>query len=469
MGGVATSGTARGAAAPGEGGWRPSPSDGCALVTTLSEPIGGAVLVLEHDHRAERVRARYRALLEQATDPNDWAYAWRTELNRGGFRAVDFLMDEIVHSGKCIGCASCVTICPVDVFDYRDERPVDTRTDACVLCVLCAEVCPVLRPPDKDLPALVRYREPSRDEGYGPYSYGVYARTTRPDILARAQDGGMVSALLLHGLETGAWKGAILGDVMPDNPQIGRHKLATTEEEVLSCAASRYTYSPNTLAFQEAMQRDVKPVALVGVPCQIDGVRLQQNSSIRSAMSSWYRSNVALSIGLFCSEAFTHESIARLAETIDVDPERIENINIKGKVVVRLDDGEVINTSLKEYRKWARPACLYCLDYSAEHADIGAGGIGLDGWTYTLVRTEAGHRALSSAIDAGWIETRPLDDEPRGEFLMKKLSADKKLNRPLPARMPTLQEREALGYTDPKTFYTKGPGAPPPQDEEGGE
>jgi len=424
-----------------------------------------AAVTSDSDPRVDRVRARYRALLDEALDPNEWAYAWRTELNRGGFRAVDFLMDEIVRKGMCIGCASCVTVCPVDVFDYETELPVDTRTEACVLCVLCAEVCPVLRPPDKDLPALVGYREPRVDDGYGPYTYGVYARTTRPHILERAQDGGVVSALLIHGLETGAWEGAILGDVMPDNRQIGRHKLAMTEEDVLSCAASRYTYSPNTLAFREAIERDVKPVAMVGVPCQIDGVRLQQNSSIRSSMSSWYRANVALTIGLFCSEAFTHESIAKLGELIGVAPAKIENINIKGKVVVRLDDGEIINASLKQYRRWARPACLYCLDYSAEHADIGAGGIGLDGWTYTLIRTEAGHAAFQAAVDAGWIETRPLEDEPRGEFLMKKLSADKKLNRPHPAQMPSLQERQALGYTDPKTFYTKGPGAPPPSDQ----
>lgn len=412
------------------------------------------------DPEVARVRERYHALLEEADDAHEWAYAWRTELNRGGFRAVDFLMDEIVHSGKCIGCASCVTVCPVDVFDYEGERPVDSRTDACVLCVLCAEVCPVLRPPDKDLPAFIDYRVPRTDSGYGPYSYGIYARATRPDIQARGQDGGMVSALLLHALETGTIQGAVLGDVLPDNTQIGRHKLAITEDEVLSCAASRYTYSPNNLAFREAMERDVKPVAVVGVPCQIDGVRLQQNSSIRSAMSTWYRRNVALSIGLFCSESFTHESIERLAELVEVEPHRIENINIKGKVVVRLDDGTVINTSLKKYRQWARPACLYCLDYSAEHSDIGAGGIGLDGWTFTLIRTEAGHRFFQEAVAAGWIETRPLEDEPRGEYLLDKLSADKKKNRPLPALMPTLQEREALGFVDPKTFYTKGPGAP---------
>ncbi len=412
------------------------------------------------DPRVERVRARYRRLLEEADDPHEWAYAWRSEINRGGFRASDFLMEEVVEAGKCVGCASCVTICPVDVFDYADERPVDIRSEACVLCVLCAEVCPVLRPQDRDVADLVEYRQPSCDEGYGPYSYGLYARATRPDILKRGQDGGAVSALLVHALRAGTIRGAILGDVVPDNRQLGRQKLALTEEEVLACSASRYTYSPNTLAFREAMRRDVRPLAVVGVPCQVDGVRLQQNSSIRAAMAAWYRSSVALTIGLFCSESFTHESIQELAAMVDVPPERIENINIKGKVVVRLEDGTVLTASLKKYRRFARPACLYCLDYAAEHADLGMGGIGLDGWTYTLVRTEAGHRFLQAAIADGWLETRPLDDGPRGEELLRKLSAEKKRNRPHPARMPTLEERRALGSLDPKTFYTTGPGAP---------
>jgi coenzyme F420 hydrogenase subunit beta len=416
------------------------------------------------DPKVGEVTKNYHTLLTEADDPHEWAYSWRTEINRGGFRAVDFLMEEIVESGKCIGCASCVSICPVDVFDYDDEKPVDTRVEACVYCVLCVEVCPVLRPMDKDITQLIDFKEPKQDDGYGPYSYGVYARATDPEILAKGQDGGVVSALLIQALENGTLEGAILGDVLPDNNQIGTHKLAMNREDVLACAASRYTYSPNNLALMDAMREDVKPLALVGVPCQIDGLRLQQNSSIRLEMASWYRRNVTLTIGLFCSESFTHESIMKLAGLIDVEPERIDNINIKGKVVVRLDDGEVVDTSLKRYREWARPACLYCLDYSAENADIGAGGIGLDGWTYTLIRTETGHRALRAAIDDGWLETRPLDDEPRGEFLLNRLSAIKKKNRPLPALMPTYAEREALGHLDPKTFYTKGPGAPPPEE-----
>lgn len=417
------------------------------------------------DRTSKEVIDRYRSLLAEDADPNEWAFSWRTELNRGGFPAYELLEEIVIEPGKCVGCAACVSVCPVDVFDYADEKPVSARAEACVNCVLCAEVCPVLRPPDNDMTDFIELKEPSIDEGYGPYAYGVYSRATDAEILERSQDGGLVSSIILHQMEKGLLQGAILGDVYEDNRQVGRHKLARNRDDVLACAGSRYTYSPNTLAMQQAMQEDVRPLAVVGVPCQIDGVRLQQNSSIRLQVSQWYRKNITLTFGLFCSESFTNESIEKLGEIIDEDPATIENINIKGKVLVRLDNKEVREVSLKKYREFARPACLYCLDYGAENADIGAGGIGLDGWTYTLIRTKRGHEAFQAALSDGWLETRPLSDEPRGEWLMNKLAADKKKNRPMPSQMPSFEERKAMGSLCPKTFYTTGPGAPPKKDE----
>jgi coenzyme F420 hydrogenase subunit beta len=418
------------------------------------------------DRTSKEVIDRYRSLLAEDADPNEWAFSWRTELNRGGFPAYELLEEIVIEPGKCVGCAACVSVCPVDVFDYADEKPVTARAEACVNCVLCAEACPVLRPPDKDMIDFIELQEPSIDEGYGPYSYGVYSRATDAEILERSQDGGLVSSIILHQMEKGLLQGAILGDVYEDNRQIGRHKLARNRDDVLACAASRYTYSPNTLAMQQAMQENVGPLAVVGVPCQIDGVRLQQNSSIRLQVSQWYRKNITLTFGLFCSESFTNESIQKLGEIIDEDPASIENINIKGKVLIRLDNKEVREVSLKKYREFARPACLYCRDYGAENADIGAGGIGLDGWTYTLIRTKRGHEAFQAALNDGWLEARPLSDEPRGEWLMNKLAADKKKNRPMPSQMPTLEERKAMGSLCPKTFYTTGPGAPPKNEDE---
>ncbi|MCI0481804.1 MAG: Coenzyme F420 hydrogenase/dehydrogenase, beta subunit C-terminal domain [Candidatus Dadabacteria bacterium] len=408
---------------------------------------------LSRDEKLVRaVQEKYHNMLEQGVDPYEWAYAWRSEINRGGFKAVDFLMREIVDTGKCVGCAACVTICPTDVFDYKDERPVDTRNDACVFCELCADVCPVLRPLDKDLNALLGFKKPVLDEGFGPYNYAVIARAKDQEILKRGQDGGVTSALLVHALDKGTIKGAVLGDVLPENPQVGVQKLATTPEEIVACSGSRYTYSPNTVALTEAMRKDIRPIAVVGVPCQVDGIRQQQYSSIRLEVAKWYQKNVTLVIGLFCSESFTHEHIKYIAETLNVEPKDIVNVNVKGKVIINLRDGREIIMKLKDFHQFARPACLYCLDYSAEHADIGVGGIGLDGWTFVAVRTEAGHKAFQSAVDDGLFEIVPVETEPRAQELLIKL-CDMKRNKPLPALMPTLQERIKMGNTNPKTLY----------------
>lgn len=398
------------------------------------------------------VQEKYKAMLEEGVDPYEWAYAWRSEINRGGFKAVDFLMREIVDTSKCVGCAACVTICPTDVFDYKDEKPIDTRNDACVFCELCADVCPVLRPPDKDLQTLLGFKTPVIDEGFGPYNYAIIARAKNRDYLKAGQDGGVTSALLVHLLENGEINGAVLGDVLPENPQVGVQKLATTAQDIRSCSGSRYTYSPNTVALTEAMKKDIKPLAVVGVPCQVDGVRQQQYSSIRLDIAKWYEKNISLVIGLFCSESFTHEHISYIAKELDVEPQDIVRVNVKGKVIITLRDGREIIMKLKDFHQFARPACLYCLDYAAEHADIGVGGIGLDGWTFVAVRTEAGHKAFQAAMDAGLFETMEVDEAPKAKSLLIRL-CDMKRNKPLPALMPTLDERIEMGNTNPKTFY----------------
>ncbi len=407
---------------------------------------------MEEDKLTKSVHERYHSFLKEDVNPHEWAYAWRSELNKGGFRAVDFLMREIVDTGKCVGCAACVTICPTDVFDYKDENPVDTRNDACVFCELCADVCPVLRPPDKDLLNLLDFKKPIVDEGFGPYCYAVLARAKDPEFLKRGQDGGVTSALLVHALKKGTINGAVLGDVLPDNPQVGIHKLATTAEEILACSGSRYTYSPNTVALTEAMKRDVRPIAVVGVPCQVDGVRQQQYSSIRLEVAKWYQKNINLVIGLFCSEAFTHEHIKLMAQHLNVEPKDIVNVNVKGKVIITLSDGREEIMPLKDFHPYARPACLYCLDYSADNADIGVGGFGLSGWTFVAVRTEAGHEAFQAALDDDLFEVMPVESVPRSKSLLIKLSEIKR-NKPLPALMPTLQERIEIGNISPKTFY----------------
>ena len=141
-----------------------------------------------------------------------------------------------------------------------------------------------------------------------------------------------------------------------------------------------------------------------------------------------------------------------LAKDLGVPKAEIANINIKGKLEIKLRDGREETRSLKAFGKYARPACLYCMDYAADNADIGLGGIGLDGWTFTVIRTEAGHRAWQALVDVGWVEVKELEELPKSKELLIRLSRYKR-NRPLPALMPTHEERIAIGNLDPKHFY----------------
>ena len=52
-----------------------------------------------------------------------------------------------VDWGRCVdgvACASCVDVCPVDVFRLEDDRLVidSEKEDECILCELCLQTCP---------------------------------------------------------------------------------------------------------------------------------------------------------------------------------------------------------------------------------------------------------------------------------------------------------------------------------------
>ena len=166
-------------------------------------------------------------------------------------------------------------------------------------------------------------------------------------ILEAGQDGGVCTALLLHGMQNGTLEGVVAGEEIADNPQMGSSMLQTTADEIIKGQRSRYTYQPNTLALVEAMKKNISPLAVVGVPCQVNGVRQMQHSAISLDVAKWYRNNVSLVIGLFCSEAFTEESIDWLADKLEVKKSDITNINIKGRIEVKLRDGREEVASLK--------------------------------------------------------------------------------------------------------------------------
>src|SRR3546814_8614172 len=108
------------------------------------------------------------------------------------------------------------------------------------------------------------------DEFAGIYQDVLLTRASDDMVHKMGQDGGLVSALLIWALEHGYIDAALTSYVggSGEDGWKARPGVAATKDEVLESAGSRYTYSANTLAFDEAIERGFSKLALVGMSCQ---------------------------------------------------------------------------------------------------------------------------------------------------------------------------------------------------------
>ncbi|MCA1722641.1 MAG: Coenzyme F420 hydrogenase/dehydrogenase, beta subunit C-terminal domain [Actinobacteria bacterium] len=233
------------------------------------------------------------------------------------------------------------------------------------------------------------------------------------------QDGGLVSALLIWGLETGRIDGALTSAIVDGRgPFDAEPYLATTEQEILDTAGSRYTYSANPLAMAEAEERKLKSIALVGMSCMAS-----INGTVGARRLNKYKRKIAITIGLLCSKTFTYEGQQAVLAGYGIAMEDVVKINVKGRYMVWTRDGGYHEIPLKELHPHTRDGCKLCPDFAAEHADISTGGIGADDdWTLTIVRTQRGEEWMQGVVDAGLVEVKPAEDDAVAMKLLNSLS-----------------------------------------------
>jgi coenzyme F420 hydrogenase subunit beta len=269
-----------------------------------------------------------------------------------------------------------------------------------------------------ELESFVFGRERKAEERFGIRCQVYIAKSKDSRVLKVCQDGGAVTALLLHALESKHIDGAILSGVSSQKPFLPSPKLALTSQEILSCAGTRYTCSPNLLALPQIAKEGKRSVAFVGTPCQIQAVRKMQMLRMKLAAP------LKLLIGLMCSECFSYEGLIKkhIGEELGFDLSRIKGMNIKGKMIVTLKSGAATTIPLSEVKKYAQKGCASCRDFSSELADLSAGGLGLEGWTCIVTRTKEGENLFKSAEKAGFVKTRSLGEDNPALHLLVRLS-----------------------------------------------
>ena len=328
-------------------------------------------------------------------------------------------VDAVADDGLCVGCGSCVSVCPsdavtlVDVFDEGLRPVIDPAK--CVKCARCVRVCPGVGLKRMG-PVELTTQKSSRE--WGSILEVWEGRAVDPEIRLNGASGGVVTAMGLYCLEREEAAGVLHIGGSAERPLENVSVLSKSRAELLGCCGSRY--SPAAACERlDLIGRAEGPCVFIGKPCDVAGVRKSQ--CIDGAVGK----NVNLAISLFCAGTSGSAGVAALLAAMEIEPDDVERIDYReggwpGSTTVRLKGGNGDVRRMSYARAWSemisphiRFRCRLCPDATGEFADIAcgdpwykldSGGEQQQGDTLVLVRTPRGREVLAACERAGYIE-----------------------------------------------------------------
>jgi coenzyme F420 hydrogenase subunit beta len=318
-----------------------------------------------------------------------------------------FLKKYVLEEGLCTGCGACVSLCPYQVI-YHD------RTVQLHSCDLkdgkCYAFCPRTA---TDLTALRKllFEPDDVTPEIGAVKGYYFSRAVDPGLRAVAQHGATVTALLELALSEGLIDSAIISARNQEFLQNGA--VVNNKMEIRKNAGSKFTVSPTVSAFNQLVTEDKGNVGVVATPCQ--ALALAKMKLNRMEVNETRINQLKLVIGLYCGWTLSAEKYTKLLLEKNIDPESITGMDIPaGKNIVEFytNDG-VKSIPFDEVQNCIRGACQYCMDSTAEYADISVGSARFAGdweevrqWNQLIVRTAGGRELVDLAVKKGVLEVR---------------------------------------------------------------
>jgi len=302
--------------------------------------------------------------------------------------------------------------------------------DLCTSCGACAGTCPYLRVHGDRVVALDRC---TRDTGHCiaacprvpdarslgellPAATDVApayrARATDEAMRKRAQNGGVVSALLCWALSAKRINGALVagGDAMRPVARVAR-----SVEEILGAQGAKYTMAPLVALLHRLP--DAGEIAVVALPCQATAIRRIATAVVPRPIRT------PLIIGMHCAGALdggalrqSVHGVARGRRVVRLDfvPSARDDQARYARGALRLEfaSGDSAQLTPEQTDRISRAGCRPCADLSAEDADV---SIGVDpsdpSHNLVQVRTRRGQELWADAVAADAIHAFPAAPE----------------------------------------------------------
>jgi coenzyme F420 hydrogenase subunit beta len=322
-------------------------------------------------------------------------------------KSQEFLKKHVLDEGLCTGCGACVNLCPYQVI-YHDRTVQLHKCDleegkCCSFCPRVATDLAVLRgllfEPDDLTPEIGAVK------GY------YFTQAVDPALRAAAQHGATVTVLMELALTEGVIDSAIVSIRNQDFMQNGA--IVKDKTEIRKNAGSKFTVSPTVAAFNQMVTQEAGNIGVVATPCQVLALakmRLNKTNENENKIRQ-----LKLVVGLYCGWTLSAEKYTKLLQEKNIAPESITKMDIPaGKNVLELYTSSGIKVlPIDEVRACVRESCQYCMDSTAEYADVSVGSARFAGsldemrqWNQLIVRTTRGKELVDLAVKRGVLKIR---------------------------------------------------------------
>jgi len=343
---------------------------------------------------------------------------------------------DMVKSGLCIGCGSCVaqsgscaSLMRLD--PYGQFKPTGSqewmrrRTHAFAL------ICPFspLAMNEDELAGRRFPNAPCAAASIGRFEAAYVGHVAEQDFRACGSSGGMVTWMACELLRQRLVDG--VAHVTAKDGSEGRffgYGISRCEDEIRSGAKSRY-YPVELAGVIEEMRSIPGRYAVIGIPCFIKALRLLQEQD------PVLRERLVFTLGLFCGHMKSARMVESFAWQMGADTDAVRAVEFRLKDPDRPANWYTAQLTLKDgstpAQDWwhladgdwgagffQNSACNFCDDVVAETADVSFGDAWVEpyssdgrGTNVIIVRSPVVHELVASAIAEGRLSLKPVDSQ----------------------------------------------------------